>query len=112
MMSLFRLFSINTREEFKIKKGLEILGFQEKLEFSTQQYILNEIITYILDTSQTTQKSKKIFDYSHDYKYYFYDFLKIGINLNKDEISWWEFDSILEGLFLDEHCSIRTSYTI
>jgi hypothetical protein len=30
----------------------------------------------------------------------------LGIDLNKDDISWWQFDAILEGLFLDEHCSI------
>lgn len=99
------MFSIETTEEFRIKKGLEILGFNEDISIETKEYLLDEIIKYILDISQNGD-SKKIFDYEYDYKYYFYDFLKLGINLNKDEISWWEFDSILEGLFLDSHCSI------
>ena len=32
----------------------------------------------------------------------------MGINLNTDEISWWEFNALLEGFFLDEKSTIST----
>jgi len=62
---------------------------------------------YILET-QTEKSTEKVFDLNYDYKYYFCDFMKIGINLNTDEISWWEFNSLLEGFFLDEKSTIST----
>ena len=37
------------------------------------------------------------FDINYDYKNYFPDFLLYGINLNKDEVDWWEFNKILDG---------------
>lgn len=58
--------------------------------------------------TQTGKNSEKIFDLNLDYKYYFCDFIKIGINLNTDEISWWEFNALLEGFFLDEKSTIST----
>jgi hypothetical protein len=30
----------------------------------------------------------------------------MGIDLNRDNISWWEFDTILEGIFLQEQSTI------
>lgn len=69
--------------------------------------MLNEIVEYILET-QIGKISEKIFDLNLDYKYYFCDFIKIGINLNTDEISWWEFNALLEGFFLDEKSTIST----
>ncbi len=91
-------------EEFKIKKGLELLGFNEIVDLETAGYILNEITNYIFDTSNQTV-GEKLFDLEQDYKYYYYDFLRVGINLNKD-ISWWEFDTILEGIMLTENTAI------
>jgi len=51
-------------------------------------------------------KEKKIFDLNLDYKYYYVDFLKFGIDLNEQDISWWKFDAILESIFLDENSTI------
>ena len=51
-------------------------------------------------------KGKKNFDLNYDYKYYFPDFLKYGINLNKDDITWWEFDKLLDWCFRDKNSSL------
>lgn len=93
-------------ERFKVKKGLEILGFNECVSFETKGFILNEISNYIFDTSKSTKLNKKTFDFELDFKYYYYDFIKIGIDLLKDNISWWQFDSMLEDIFLMEHSAI------
>lgn len=70
------------------------------------EFILNEISKYVFDINNHYSSGEKTFDLELDYKYYFVDFLKLGINLNKDEISWWEFDAILESLFLDENSTL------
>lgn len=67
-----------------------------------QAFVLDEISKYVFNVNERHSKGKKTFDLNLDYKYYFVDFLKLGINLNNDEIPWWEFDAILESLFLDE----------
>ena len=41
-----------------------------------------------------------------DFKYYFNDFLDKGINLLRDDMSWLEFNMILDGIFLQEHSCI------
>ena len=69
-------------------------------------YILDEIIKYIFNTSQTTKAGEKIFDYELDYKYYWVDFFRLGINLNKQDLDWIEFDSLLEGIFLSKDSCI------
>lgn len=51
---------------------------------------------------------EKTFDLEQDYKYYYCDFRRIGINLNTEEIPWWEFNTLLEGFFLDEKSTIST----
>lgn len=86
---------------YKVSKCLNILGFNEPILDETKMYILDEITKYIFNTSQTTKSSEKVFDYELDYKYYYCDFLKLGIDLNKD-IDWWKFDVILEGTFLSK----------
>lgn len=69
---------------------------------------MNEISTYIFGkhSKGSNSHSKRNFDLNLDYKYYFVDFLRLGINLNTDEISWWEFQSILDGILLDENSTI------
>ena len=47
-----------------------------------------------------------MFDLNLDYKYYFVDFLNFGINLNTDDVPWWEFDAILEAIMLDDKSTI------
>lgn len=103
-MKLFHLFKMKLPQKYQVKYGLEILGIEVEEEY--QETVLNEISLYLFDNSKTEQNGKKVFDFELDYEYYWVDFLEKGINLNKDEISWWEFDKILGGLFLQEHSKI------
>lgn len=52
-------------------------------------------------------KGKKNFDLNYDYKYYFPDFLKYGINLNKQDIDWWEFNVILNAILIDKDSNMH-----
>ena len=87
-----------------VKDSCKLLGIDD-LPDSDAQFILDEVTKYVFDT-KNSKSGKKTFDLNLDYKYYFVDFLRLGINLNKDDISWWEFDSILEGLFLDDNSTL------
>ena len=84
---------------------MELLGITD-LKPSEQQFVLDEISKYIFNTNERHSKGTKTFDLNYDYKFYYVDFLRLGINLNCDEISWWEFDAILESLFLDEKSNL------
>lgn len=103
-MKLFNLFKLNLPKKYQINFGLEILGIEIEEEYKEET--LNEISLYLFDNSNSTNQGVKVFDYEEDYKYYYVDFLNKGIDLNKQDISWWEFDSILEGIFLQEHSTI------
>lgn len=62
---------------------------------------------YLFDTSPKKQSGgKKTFDLVKDYKYYYIDFLEIGIDLNEENISWWKFNAILDGIFLKKESTI------
>ena len=102
-MKLFELGKKNTPES--IEESLNILGITD-LPYEEQAYVLDEITKYIFDVNQKGN-GKKIFDFYYDYGYYFPDFIeKFGINLNKDEISWWEFDKLLDWCFRDKTSSL------
>ena len=88
-----------------VENSLKLLGIED-LNDDEQEFVLNEISNYIFNTNERHSQGEKTFDLNLDYKYYFVDFLKLGINLNKEEISWWEFDAILEGIFLDEQSNL------
>lgn len=88
-----------------IENCLELLGIDE-IEPNEAEFVLDEVSKYIFNVNELHSNGEKTFDLELDYKYYFVDFLKLGINLNTDEISWWEFDAILEGLFLDENSNL------
>ena len=88
-----------------IENCLELLGIDE-IEPNEAEFVLDEVSKYIFNVNERHSNGEKTFDLELDYKYYFVDFLKLGINLNSDEISWWEFDAILEGLFLDENSNL------
>ena len=73
---------------------------------NNKNYILNEISKYLFETTNDViigNSKERTFDLNYDYKYYFVDFLRFNINLNKDDIDWWEFNSILDGIMLDEN---------
>lgn len=104
MMKLFELSKQNTPES--ISESLKLLGVTD-LPISEQYIVLDEIAKYIFDINQKNSSSEKTFDFYYDYGYYFPDFIeKYGINLNKDEISWWEFDKLLDWCFRDKNSSL------
>lgn len=101
-MKIFDLMKIGGKEE--ISKSVNLLGINDLPE-EEQVIILDEVVKYVFDTNQRHSTENITFDLNLDYKYYFVDFLSIGsgINLNTDDISWWEFDAILESLFLNDN---------
>ena len=98
MLKIFELMKNGTVED--VKYSCNLLGL-EGFSDEEYQFILNEVTKYVFNT-QTKNSEERTFDLNLDYKYYFVDFLKLGINLNVQDISWWEFDSILESIFLDD----------
>lgn len=98
MLKIFELMKNGTVED--VKECCYLLGIND-LTDEECQYVLNEITKYVFDMKEQTS-GECTFDLNLDYKYYFVDFLRLGINLNKQDISWWEFDSILEAIFLDD----------
>lgn len=103
MMKLFELGKKNTSES--IEESLKLLGITD-LPYEEQAYVLDEITKYVFNVNQK-DNGKKTFDFYYDYGYYFPDFIeKFGINLNKDEISWWEFDKLLDWCFRDKTSSL------
>lgn len=104
MMKIFELAKENTQNS--IEKSLETLGVHG-LSPQEQISVLDEITKYIFDINQKHSSSEKTFDFYYDYGYYFPDFIeKYRINLNKDEISWWEFDKLLDWCFRDKNSSL------
>ncbi len=104
MMKIFESAKENTQDS--IEKSLKILGVNG-LSPQEQISVLDEITKYIFDINQKHSSSEKTFDFYYDYGYYFPDFIeKYGINLNKDEVSWWEFDKLLDWCFRDKNSSL------
>ena len=103
-MKIIKLLTSNFSDEFKINKILEILGFAEEgLALETKSFLVDKILDYIFNFKENkTTNNEKIFDFFLDYKYYYYDFYKLGIDLNKDDIDWWQFNTLLEGILLQK----------
>jgi hypothetical protein len=95
-------------EQFKIQKGLEIFEFEEDLALETKSFIMSKIIEYLFKSDKASSGGQRLFDLELDYKYYYCDFKNIGngVDLNKDEISWWEFNTLLESVFLKKESTI------
>lgn len=99
---MFKLFEEDN--PYKVEKSLELLGIKD---VPNQIIVLNEISNYLFDTKNDKgRKSEKTFDLNYDYRYYYVDFRRFGINLNKEDINWWEFNVLLEGIMLDEHSTM------
>ena len=91
-------------DPFKVDKSLKLLELDIDKD---KKYVLNEISKYLFNPKSGGRgNSEKHFDLNHDYKYYFVDFIRMGINLNHQDIDWWEFISILDGIMLDEEATI------
>ena len=87
-------------------ESLKLLGIED-LKADEQYVVLDEIVKYVFDTNQKHSSKEKTFDFYYDYGYYFPDFIeKYGINLNKDDITWWEFDKLLDWCFRDKNSSL------
>jgi len=84
-----------------------MLGVDD-LDENEEIIVLNEISKYVFEINNKHSEGNKTFDLNLDYKYYFPDFLSLGINLNTDDISWWEFDSLLDWFFRKEDSSISS----
>ena len=101
-MKIFKLFEEDN--PYKCERALELLGLDIK---ENQRYILNEISKYLFNPQNGGKTLKeRNFDLNYDYKYYYVDFRRLDINLNKQDIDWWEFDSLLEGFMLDDNSTI------
>jgi hypothetical protein len=103
-MKIFKLFSSDLPYKYKIEKGIGLLGLDLDVPLQDKEFILNEVTQYVF--KMQTQQGEKILDLEHDFKYYYTDFLKLGIDLNKQDISWWEFDNILEGILLQGNSTL------
>lgn len=102
-MELLKLFSSNFNIEFKVNKALEILNLCS-IKKEDKETVLNEVAEYIFDISKKN-KGERVFDFFHDFKYYYADFYKLGIDLNKD-MGYWEFDVLLNSILMDEKSTI------
>lgn len=102
-MKLFHYFYGNN--PLKVDLCLEILNVSD-LEDNDKWFVLDEIAKYIFDVSKTHKNGKKVFDFEQDYKYYSVDFYKIGIDLNKEDLDWWEFDSLLASFMISDDSTI------
>lgn len=101
VLKIFRLFETNS--PFKFKKSAELLGISE-----STPYIINKISNYLFGTQiGNNLREEKFFDINLDYQYYYADFYKIGIDLNKENIDWWAFNSILNSILLDEFSTMH-----
>ena len=93
---------------FKVEKSLDLLGIEHT---NNDRYVLNEISKYLfVDTNgkdDIIKQEFRNFDINEDYQYYFPDFLKYNINLNSQEIDWWEFCKILDAIILDENTNMH-----
>lgn len=103
-MKILELGKENTSKN--IEESLKLLGIED-LKADEQYVVLDEIVKYVFDTNQKHSSKEKTFDFYYDYGYYFPDFIeKYGINLNKDDITWWEFDKLLDWCFRDKNSSL------
>lgn len=78
-------------------------------DLKDKTYVLDKISQYIFDTTKKGVgiKKEKNFDINYDYKFYFPDFMRYGINLNKEDVDWWEFNKILDSILLDNHSNMH-----
>lgn len=95
------MFGSKYPEKFKIAQALDLFGIKHDYDYETQQFLLNEISEYLFDVSvKGTKSSARIFDYNLDFKYYYMDFLKYGVDLLEQKVSWHKFNLILGEIML------------
>ena len=102
VLKIFQLFRENNL--YKIDKSLQLLGLNVKgTEFKKIQ-ILNKISKYLFKSGKNRNSLQtKNFDLDYDYRFYYVDFLEYGIDLNDQDIDWWKFENILNGILLKDN---------
>lgn len=93
--TIFKLVKTQDTYENKVKELIPSLEFTDNY-----QKILDNVIDYILGTD-TNSNPDRIIDIEQDYRYIWSAFMtEAHINLNKDNLDWWEFITLLEGILL------------
>ena len=86
-------------EERKYLMILDILDLPKDIP-------LNKVLDYIFESrfvSPKNENGNKTFDFIRDYDIIWALLKEKGTDLNKEMISWWEFSSMLEVLFLSDN---------
>ena len=70
---------------------------------------IEQVFAYLFHDSRGKSKGgKSNFDNILDYRYVYQSFKQVyNVDLNKDDITWWEYSSMLEGCFNTE-CMLST----
>jgi len=70
---------------------------------------IESVIRYLLhDIRGTKQGGSSNFDHVKDYRYVYPSFKQLyGVDLNQENISWWEYKMMLEGCFFND-CILRS----
>lgn len=70
---------------------------------------VKDVMSYLLkDSRGTAEGGKATFDHIKDYRYVYPSFKQLyNVDLNKDNISWWEYKTMLEGCFFSD-CMVKS----
>lgn len=92
-------------EKKDVDNTLKCLIPKLDIEISNKVDLINAIFTSLHKIDKST--GKKTIDFKKDYRLIWDSFKsKRQIDLNVDNINWWEFNAMLEGLFLEGDSSI------
>jgi len=103
VIKLLNVFSTDIPYEIKIEQSIKLLDIE--VDNEDKEFVLNEITNYLFNTKQKNS-GKKVFDLELDFKYYWADFKAMGVDLNKDNVGWWEFDTMLECILINDKSTI------
>ena len=92
-------------EQQKVNEVIELLIPELDIDIPNKVDLINSIFNSL----QKAVKSdgKRTIDFKIDYRLIWDSFKSARqMDLNKDKINWWEFNSMLEGIFLEGNASI------
>lgn len=99
-MKVFDILDSNLSQEIKYFLLYEQFFKAQENDIEFCEFIVEKILDYLFENK--TSSTKPTMNYKKDYRLIWDSFLsKRGIDLNKVDINWWEFNSILEGLMLE-----------
>ena len=96
---------IKILDDKKLNNTQKTYNIHDILKLSTN-YDINVVLNYIFKNKwgSGSGSGEKVFCYFADYDLVWYEFKKnLNIDLNKDEMGWWEFMSTLEALMLTKN---------